>query len=37
MPPRIMERFLGLGFGLASCDEEATMGVAVVGVFLFLR
>lgn len=32
-----MERVLDLGFGLASWDEEATMGVAVAGVFLFLR
>jgi len=37
MPPRRMERVLDLDFGLASWEEEATMGVAVAGGFLFLR
>lgn len=37
MPPRRMERFLGLDLGLASWEEEATIGAAVVGGFLFLR
>jgi len=37
MPPRRMECFLGLDLGLASWEEEATMGVAVAGGFLFLR
>lgn len=35
MPPRRMERFRDLG--LASWEEEATIGAAAVGVFLFLR
>lgn len=32
-----MERVLDLAFGLASWDEEATIGVAIAGGFLFLR
>jgi hypothetical protein len=37
MPPRMMGRFLDLDIGLASWEEEATIGVAVAGGFLFLR
>lgn len=36
-PPRRMGRFLEPDFGLASWEEEATMGVGVAGGFLFLR
>jgi len=36
-PPRRMGRVLDIDFGLASWEEEATMGVAAAGGFLFLR
>jgi hypothetical protein len=32
-----MERVLDFDLGLASWEEDATMGVAAAGVFLFLR
>ena len=36
-PPRRMERVLDFGLGLASWEAVATMGVATVGGFRFLR
>jgi hypothetical protein len=37
MPPRRIDRFLGLDFDFTSWEEEATTGEGVTGGFLFLR